>query len=128
MHPYVRLVIKNAVLCSALVLAGACLLILVCDADRFLLQMRSALFGCAVFSLVHIVFHISAFLIPAKMLTAGMVLYRAVYSYVLKYLLLFFLFYICLKFRLVVPVTFVMSFVAALCCNLIYSMTKSTKL
>lgn len=128
MHSYVKFVIKSSVLSSAAVLAAACLLIFICDFDRFLLQMRSALFGCGVFVLVHVVFNISAFFIPDEMLSPGMVLYRAIYSYVLKYLLLFLLFFICLKFHLVVPVTFILAFACTLCFNLLYSMTNSTNL
>lgn len=127
MHPLVKHALKFSFISCVLVLLGAAVISALSGAD-FYLQMRSALFGCAVFFLVNNGFYFSAFFIPEKLLTAGLVLYRAIYSYVLKYLILCVLFYLCLHFKLVLPLTFILCFIAALCLHLVISLTQPAKL
>lgn len=127
LHPLVKHNFKCSLISCALVLAVSALLCALA-ANDFILQMRSALFGCLVFFVVHNGFYLSAFFIPEKLLTAGLVLYRAIYSYVLKYLLLCVLFYLCLHFKLVIALTFVICFISALCVNLLISLTQPANL
>lgn len=75
--------------------------------------IRSALLGSLSFALPFMAYALCSLWVPRN-LSAGVVLYKALYAIVLKYLLLIFCFALSFKFGAVIPVLFILSFCMSL--------------
>ncbi len=80
----------------------------------------SVLCGLGTHGCVQVIFIVSAYGFATRFLSPAVVLYRALYAYILKYAVLIMLFFIALHCPYIQPLSFILSFCAALLLRLLF--------
>ncbi len=96
--------------------------------STFLVHYISAFGGAAAYFAVQAVFLAAAYgFSGSRFLSAGVVIYRALYAYVLKYAVLALIFVSFFKFSALPPLPFLTSFIAALLLQIFLSLGQGHK-